>query len=273
MVLAFDRASPGAVPVPFYDLLTDAAALYSDKIALAVGFQPADLLTAPGGATGTDTGTNYLRLTHGQLQRAGECLAAYLFEQGVRPGMTIVSLMYNGAEFHILFRAALALRCPFCPLTPLLASNPEVINHILDVCDAKIIVAPDPSVAGLLNDNAPESMKNMRLKFLGDDSAMLQASLSISDWTLLSEVYRQAMISRPHSLPRSKSDRKVEDVVMYLFTSGTTSLPKCCPYNNANICTFAKALEQGYDISQNSSMCIVSTYISCFQMMLKGLLI
>jgi long-subunit acyl-CoA synthetase (AMP-forming) len=52
-----------------------------------------------------------------------------------------------------------------------------------------------------------------------------------------------------------KIERSTDDVVLVLFTSGTTGLPKGCPYINRSWGTLIQAAAEAFDPIENSINC------------------
>ena len=107
-----------SIPI-LHHSITSSVAAHGDKVALICKHQPADLIPAVSSfptATASAKRPLQLRWTHKHLQHGADLLAHGLVKRGVELGSTIAVILSGRAEFHMILRAAVKLKCPFTPL-------------------------------------------------------------------------------------------------------------------------------------------------------------
>ncbi len=130
-------------------------------------------------------------VTWGELDRESIALRTTLEDAGLRPGERVVSTLAPSVDFVVLLTAALRLGATFVPIHP--ATLDRDVGAIADQSEASLIIT-QAATAIETSGGAPV----------------------VRYWDLLSEV------EIPSPVPR----RRVPDVAMLIFTSGTTSAPK-----------------------------------------------
>ncbi|PVH71342.1 acetyl-CoA synthetase-like protein, partial [Cadophora sp. DSE1049] len=166
----------------------------------------------------------YLSWTFTHLSQASHTLALSLFNSGIRPRSTIISLLPNSAAFHVLSYAALELNCTFAPLNPKIASSGhgQEARHLFGMLRPAVVVVVDVGVARGLEGVLGE--KEGKDEMGGDEGDLLDG------WTNLETfVQTNSQHGQPSFDPQTIT-RKDSDVLLVFTTSGTTSLPKGCPW-------------------------------------------
>jgi 4-coumarate--CoA ligase len=165
--------------------------------------------------------TPCLTLSYRQLHEAALALAAGLQAQGIRPGIRILTLIPNGAEYAILLWACALLRLPFSSLDVSLLDDQTQIP-ILNDLQPGIIVTPDGYGADIINawiQPPPLHISLSESNRIDNDCVpfsqlVTQGQTTPLDETSLLNLARQYDPDRIHSI---------------LFTSGTSGRPKGCP--------------------------------------------
>ena len=224
------------IPVPIlHDLITSSVATHRNKVAMICKHQVPDLLPE---VSSYRAGPNqpgkplHLVWTHGQLQHGADLLAHALAKLGLQPGSSIAVLLSGRAEFHMVLRAAVKLKCPFTPMNLRSAQNAKEIRHMLTLSDSKAVIVEDAELAEHLEKNVPDLMREMQLKVIVGKTPAAGPYLSLGE--LISDAANdkdfEAQKKTLEGVPRH-----LEDVVFIWFTSGTTSLPKAAPHTNKSL--------------------------------------
>ncbi|KAE9367431.1 acetyl-CoA synthetase-like protein [Stipitochalara longipes BDJ] len=240
------KAEAIGAPVPgpspsLYDLLNEPALKHPDRTALVCMHQPSTFLSSfthttpsnpPTPPSSPPHKTAYLSWTFSQLATASHNLALSLYTSGIRPGDRIVAFLTNGAEWHILIRASLELGCAFAPLNPKVVNNRAETRHFMEMLYPSVVLVQDEDAAEKLWDHAPESMENVSVKLISpEEKGEIVPAGVPKGWvglsTFLETGKRDARQGAEKEVERI--ERKDEDVVVVLMTSGTTNLPKGCP--------------------------------------------
>lgn len=204
-----------------HDILTTAAEANSSSIAVAALHQsPTYLSSLSGNATPSST---YLRWTFNELLHASHKVAVALAASGIQPGQIIAAYVACGVEFHILVRAALELNCPFAPLDPRSAANGKETNHFFEILEPEVVVVLDEITAEHLTRSVPDKLERARVLLVCGKGQPLEGK-----WQDLSEFVEGA----EKGFELGKIERKMDDVALVVFTSGTTSLSKGVPHTN-----------------------------------------
>lgn len=219
-----------------YDFFHEATKAYGNRIALVCMHQPASFLLPithgsrpPTSSSPTEPEQQqYLRWTFNQLSNAGHALAASLATAGIKPGMRIVAFVNNGVEWHIMLRAALELNCLFAPLIPKMALNKEEARHMMAMLQPNVLLLQDSNIAEKLELNAPDSFAQAQIKLFSNGGQ--EKNAVPQGWQDLALFVNSSV--NDNLLQALDITRKADDVVFFLTTSGTTSLPKGCPYTN-----------------------------------------
>lgn len=215
-------------------LFLQSVAKHADTTAIAVLHQASDKF----GISQTNPAT-YLKWTYMELYQAAKRLATTFKAHGLQRGDPIAVLLLNGIEWAVIFWAALLMECPVVSLDSQASKNPEIIQHMLTVSNAKAVVAWDADMVATLHKSAPQQMSAIEIRLLACEGEPME------DWKPLSSFISgspgSADYGKSLDMAYSESQGKEEDVVTILFTSGTTSLPKGCQHTNRTLISASRA--------------------------------
>ncbi len=220
-----------------YDMLLEAAIKNPDKVALVCMHQSPSLCASITKIS-TSSEAPYLRWTYSQLRNASHFLAASLYAAGIRPGMSVMAFVNNCAEFHVLWWAARELNCPFATFLPRVASSKEEARHLLEMISPSVILAQEATVVEKLEAIAPETMGSVKIKLFSPSSTEETVP---KHWFDLEAFTTGGLEKSLKELESVQIERRLEDVILILTTSGTTSLPKGCAHTNFTICSFIQS--------------------------------
>lgn len=231
---------PCPVHPPVWQRLHNSVANCSDKLAVACLRQSPSLYAF---ATHS-TENKYLRWSYNDLDHAVNTLAVNLQKVGVKRGQAVATFLYNGVEFIMAFWAAHKLGCPFVPLSPRSVVNIEEAAHMLRVAGVSITLVQDNEIAAKF-DGLPNDLKLKQTKIVISENA------PDPSWITFASLMHKKDTSQTNS-----KDRVENKIVIILFTSGTTSLPKGVPHNDTTLNTFSENLALG-GRSEDGSFCSV----------------
>jgi acyl-CoA synthetase (AMP-forming)/AMP-acid ligase II len=199
---------------------------HSDSLALVAVHQPANLYGMPNIDLDHDAYRQkpYLRWTFGGLGAAVDKMAYALTALGVRKGMTLFTVLPNGAEYLISLFAANKLGCAFTPFSSRNFVNIEEVTYMIKVAemnaisDKSIYIIQDASISKQI-ESIPGSQQAVKI--------IVNGSIPNTDWIKLTDIFQRPSSS---NMDRSSSDepKHVPNDECIFFTSGTTSLPKGC---------------------------------------------
>ena len=238
------------IPVPIlHDLITSSVSTHGDKVAMICKHQPADLIPVVSiyGATIASSSTHppHLVWTHKQLQHGADLLAYALDKQGVQPGSTIAVLLSGRAEFHMVLRAAVKLKCPFAPMNLRSVQHAKEIRHMLTLSDTKVVIVEDAAIVQALEGNVPDLMRDMQVKAVAGGTSPNDAYLSLNG-LISGAANDRTFPTRNRAL--DEIPRTLGDIVFIWFTSGTTSLPKAAPHTNRSLTANIRSWEESFKL-------------------------
>jgi len=154
-------------------------------------------------------------ITYGAFDENTNKIANSLYQLGVRQGDHVAALMPNHVDFIYLFFAIAKLGGVNIFLD--LQYDPELIRHAIQICDCKIAV---------VDESVYHKYRNLRSEFNKIDYEIAYPNTNkFSDHKdMISFI---DLLNGPSSPPPSVPIRP-GDPVQFIFTSGTTGLPKPC---------------------------------------------
>lgn len=168
-------------------------------------------------------------LTTGRLAEMARTGGAYLLSAGAR---TLVFVGVNSAAFPVSIFAAAAAGIPICPLNYRLSA--EQLTALVKRLDAPVIVADDQYAATLTGAGL--------------------APMTTGEWL-------QHCRSGADGEPLAAVDPDPGSSAVLLFTSGTTSEPKCVPLEHANLQAYVLGtVEPGSASREDAALVSVPPY-------------
>ena len=179
--------------------------------------------------------------TYNQLYCSAECLAARIYDSGIRKGDSIVVFFNNRAEWVLLFWTSVRLDAVFVPVNPRVIQSREEVRHVLRVTKPRILAVIDKSDARALENNAADLAIDVPIRVvLQSTSGGLGTGWKTMGSLVSIPARAEGTISgEKGSMPSAVND--LDQTLMVLFTSGTTSLPKASisSYQNLLASVFA----------------------------------
>ena len=186
--------------------------------------QISQLWPAPDTPPQNDSGK--LVWTYGQLIEAADRLAASFYSRGVRKNMRVVVLLYNSAEWVLLLWACAKLGATFVPLDPRGIPRVEAMEYFLAVTKPAALVVNDSPAAVTLQQSHEATLRDVPLKLTVESDSAVPAG-----WAGLAHVVHFMDSTTDSSgIDSIEIDPQV-DIALIVFTSGTSGLPKACPFN------------------------------------------
>ncbi|PLB47378.1 acetyl-CoA synthetase-like protein [Aspergillus steynii IBT 23096] len=203
------------------------------------------------GDKNTATSPQSLSWTFSDLRNGSTRLASRLRADGIRRGSRIAALLYNQAEWALLFWTSVRMGCQFVPLDPRVLGQPTVAAHIIRSIDAAAIFVSTSEMARQVDKTLTREGKPLPL------SAYLVSS---AEYERLPDGWR-ALESIMVGVETKSFDKSIEethlepsDAILILATSGTTALPKLCPHTSITLRS-ASQVCQPLQLDTESSLC------------------
>ena len=213
-----------------YSIFAESARAYPERLAVISRHQPNNLFPLVNGCT--EKKNEHLRWTYSQLRNGCELLAKSLRSQGISNPSPVVVILPNTAEWALLYWTAARLGLPYVTLDPRSIQKSNELNHYLDVVKPGVMVAASHAMAMELERVIPEKLAQIPVKAI----ASAEGAQSSSQWmTLLRLLSAASDTSHGTNGAEMDSSGSKDDTALIVFTSGTTSLPKGCPWTNANL--------------------------------------
>nr|XP_023908644.1 nonribosomal peptide synthetase vlms-like [Quercus suber]POF15630.1 putative acyl-coa synthetase yngi [Quercus suber] len=212
-------------------ILTRLAREHSDDVALICRHQPADF-----------------------LYTTSRTAAAQLYSRGVRKGMRIAAFLHNGVQHIIGLWAAALLGCAYVPINAVFASMSKDCQHMLGVAEANVLMAWDGKVAQDLEKAAgAELMKSMLAKVVCDHQEEGSSAMS-AGWMSLEDILAPG-VEKKAIPPAEEINVELDDTVLVIFTSGTTSLPKGVRQTNRSLVSAMLSAAQALRLDSTNRSC------------------
>ncbi|KAJ5998272.1 hypothetical protein N7451_006082 [Penicillium sp. IBT 35674x] len=189
-----------------------------------------------------------LHWTFAQLQHMSTQLAARLSSKGVGHGSRLVTMMFNQAQWALLFCASARLGCHFVPLDPRVLDRDrhDVLSLLNQLEPAAMFVSTEAMSNRLDQIQFCQDHRPFVRCIVADDGNNMSAG-----WTTLSKIISEPLDGTP-TLP---APGKPDDTTLILFTSGTTALPKGCPHSSISIGAQALGLMDHLDVGPGANLC------------------
>uniref|UniRef100_B0SZD1 AMP-dependent synthetase and ligase n=1 Tax=Caulobacter sp. (strain K31) TaxID=366602 RepID=B0SZD1_CAUSK len=162
-------------------------------------------------------------VTYGQAQRAVEGIAQWLLDQGVTADDSVMILSGNSIEHALMTLGAYGAGVPAAPVSPaysLMSTDHGKLKHCFDTVAPRVVFAQ----SGVLFDKAIAALRAIKpdLLLVTADGT---GEGAIAFDTVAATVPREVAAKRESLTPAT--------VAKYLFTSGSTGVPKGVPQTHA----------------------------------------
>ncbi|KAK0388098.1 hypothetical protein NLU13_4342 [Sarocladium strictum] len=216
----------GSLDHQLWEVWSKTATEFPDRDAVVSMWQPARVL----GRFGHDVPASverpeHLRWSYKELHSEASRIANWLRYLGCGPGMKIVAVLWNSAEWPLFFWSATKLGMVFVPIDPGAAADlPCLISRL----NAEILVVQDEAIATTMSDMRLTSII-LKIQCSGPK---VGSWLSIGDSSSSGLALGQNLHSQPQSLEYHRSPNRI---AMMVLTSGTTGDPKICQHTHRNL--------------------------------------
>ena len=221
-------------PEPMRDTLNKTAKVHAGNVAVASLYQsPSSQLFDTLG-----TSKEYVEWTYGELNEKAEQLASCLSTKGVCRGARVAVFLFNSAELVLLFWASIKLGAALVPLDPRTTPRKELVHHYLNVIQPTALVVVDETVAQALEQSNSSDLERITLKIT------LQSQVRVdSAWYPLKVLASKCQVNEDTGALEPQGVNYVEDVILIIFTSGTSGLPKACPHTTKTLWVATQAAD------------------------------
>lgn len=162
-------------------------------------------------------------VTYGEAQRAVEGISQWLLDQGVTADDSVMILSGNSIEHALMTLGAYGAGAPAAPVSPaysLMSTDHGKLKHCFDKVAPKVVFAQ----SGALFDKAIATLKAIKPDLL----------LVTADGTGEGAIpFATVAATPPRDVAAKRETLKPETVAKYLFTSGSTGMPKGVPQTHA----------------------------------------
>ncbi|WP_426030452.1 AMP-binding protein [Caulobacter sp. DWP3-1-3b2] len=199
---------PGDSPRTISHLLAEKAALHPDR--------PYLRQREPGHGP-------WRQMTYGQAQRAAEGVAQWLLDQGVTADDSVMILSGNSIEHALMTLGAYGAGVPAAPISPaysLMSADHGKLKHCFDKVAPRVVFAQ----SGTMFDKAIAALRAINPDLL----------LVTADGTGEGAVaFDTVAATQPRDVAAQRETLTPATVAKYLFTSGSTGMPKGVPQTHA----------------------------------------
>ncbi|KAL8950727.1 MAG: hypothetical protein Q9222_003246, partial [Ikaeria aurantiellina] len=199
--------------------------------------QPIDTTLTEGETTASD-----VVWTYADVQAKADTLAARLFAIGVRKDDRVAAFLDNRSEWALLFWMSVRLDAVFVPLNPRMVTAEEEVNHVLKVIRPSVMVVLNGEEAIKVERSAADLVANTAIRIVIDQ---MNAGPTVNAWRTMRSVMHPSVDEHAKltqgeaTLPPAPSN-SLDQTLIIIFTSGTTSLPK------ASVSTYRNYLASAY---------------------------
>ncbi|OBR54821.1 feruloyl-CoA synthase [Paraburkholderia tropica] len=195
-------------------------ARFTDRLASGAHTHPERLLVARRDATGAWQGITYAQMVE-RARRIGEAL----LQRGLSAERPLVILSGNGLEHMQMALGAMWAGIPYAPVSPaysLMSGDYGKLRHALDLLTPGLVFADDiDAYAGALDAVAPAGVERV--------SAAPSVARGVTPFASLLD-------TQPRDIDAAHAQVSGDTVAKFLFTSGSTRLPKAVPTTHRMLC-------------------------------------
>ncbi|KAL8708367.1 MAG: hypothetical protein Q9220_006747 [cf. Caloplaca sp. 1 TL-2023] len=180
--------------------------------------------------------------TYAELRTKADTLASRLFAFGVRKGDKIAAFLDNRAEWALLFWVSVRLDAVFVPMNPRMITAKEEVNHVLTVIKPIVLVVLDGVEAVKVEVSAGDLVASVGIRIVLDQSSHTP---TMNTWTTMRSVIHNNVHNPEIPIQEGVTQppaplNSLDQTLISIFTSGTTSLPK------ASFSTYTNYLASAY---------------------------
>jgi len=179
------------------DHLSASAAANPDKIAITAGA---------------------LQCTYRDLDRASDCLAAWLIEHGIKSGDRVLVFMDNCIEMVVSLYAVMKAGAVFSPINP--STKADKLTFVLDNCRASAVITQRRQLGAARSAIAAAAVDPLVLVNGGQVEA--------AEFDYEGAINAGLPLTPP-------ADRSADDLAMLIYTSGSTGRPKGVMMRHSNV--------------------------------------
>jgi feruloyl-CoA synthase len=181
-----------------------------------------------------EKGGDWRRVSYGEAVRSARAIAQALLDRGLSAERPVAILSDNDIEHLLLGLGAMLAGVPFAPVSPaysLLSQDHGKLRHILGVLTPGLVFASGPAYAKAIEATVPRDTPVV----LGRGALDGRATLSFAG----------LLASTPTSAVESAHGRVGADTIAkFLFTSGSTKLPKAVVNTQRMLCANQQMIQQ-----------------------------
>ena len=197
---------PSVPEVPLYQLMQDSAAKNPDKPAVIFFHK---------------------ETTYRELDELSDRVAQYLIGLGIKKGDKVATMLPNCTQSIIAFYGIIKIGAVIVPFNVMLKA--DEIRYILEESEAKVLVAVDllyPVVQPVAEELGISHIITVHAKDFSASGAFIPPLLAGDKQEVKGAVDFMEIIAKDRGRPKMPKINPKEDLVMLLYTSGTTGFPK-----------------------------------------------
>uniref|UniRef100_A0A0C9S2P7 TSA: Wollemia nobilis Ref_Wollemi_Transcript_18745_2346 transcribed RNA sequence n=1 Tax=Wollemia nobilis TaxID=56998 RepID=A0A0C9S2P7_9CONI len=189
-------------------------------------------------------------LLHSELRRIVDACAAQLRKAGIGHGDVVALSFPNSIEFVVLFMAVIRARGVAAPLNA--AYTADEFEFYLQDSESKLLLVPSEGNAA-----AESAAVNLKIPTAGARFGMPSNGSKVVEF--LPKSAGLDLRSSAEAEPDACSDVQnvVDDVALFLHTSGTTSRPKGVPLTQLNLAASTQHIRDTYELSSLDTTVVI----------------
>ncbi|MFM8547086.1 MAG: feruloyl-CoA synthase [Betaproteobacteria bacterium] len=165
-------------------------------------------------------------ITFGQAWRASRSIAQGLLDRGLSSERPVVILSENSIEHGLLAMGAMIAGVPYAPVSPayaLVSRDFEKLRHVLSTCTPGLVYAPDARYGAAIDATVAADI----------EVVIAEGGLSSRATTSFNRLL--ATVATP-AVDAAIAATGADTIVKFLFTSGSTKLPKAVINTQRMLC-------------------------------------